>query len=126
MPEYEEPPVITADKLREWIQEAPGTLSQWEVSEVPIEEAPEGAEPGDVIIQIPPENERVEEPREDADPERARERTERERERVEEKIERERERAEEKLERERERAQERIERERERIRERIEGRRKPD
>lgn len=47
-----EPSVISMEKLREWLQNAPG-VGEFEVEEVPVEDAPPGLEPGDIIIETP-------------------------------------------------------------------------
>lgn len=51
-----EPSVISVDKLREWLRNAPG-VGEVDVEEVPVEDAPPGLEPGDIVIEVP-ENER--------------------------------------------------------------------
>ncbi|MBW3670099.1 MAG: PBP1A family penicillin-binding protein [Acidobacteria bacterium] len=49
-----EPSVISMEKLREWLQNAPG-VGEIEIEEVPVEEAPPGLEPGDIVIETPQE-----------------------------------------------------------------------
>ncbi len=49
-----EPSVISLEKLREWMQGAPG-VGEIEVEELPQEDAPPGLEPGDILIESPAE-----------------------------------------------------------------------
>jgi penicillin-binding protein 1B len=114
--DYQEPAVISLDKLREWMEEAPG-VEDVEVVIESVEDAPPGAQPGDIIIEypdeesdepsdLPPVTVPTAPPRAEPDEdrrEREQERTEREREREQERRERERERAEEDRERRQER-----------------------
>jgi penicillin-binding protein 1B len=114
--EYQEPAVISLDKLREWMEEAPG-VEDVEIVIESVEDAPPGSQPGDIIIEYPdvegdepadlprepvptsPPSDQTRGERDEDRREREQERAEREREREQERRERERERAEEKRER---------------------------
>lgn len=54
VPVYREPPVITVEQLREWVEEAPEELGEIEVEEESLEDAPPDEEPGEIIIEVPP------------------------------------------------------------------------
>lgn len=60
-----EPSVISLEKFREWLEDAPG-VDPSDVEPMEEEDAPPGAEPGDIIIEIPldpdPRDERGEPP----------------------------------------------------------------
>ena len=64
--EYEEPTIITIGQLKQWIDRAPGVLSEVEVIEEPVENAPEGSQPGEIIIEYEtePEPEQISSPEE--------------------------------------------------------------
>jgi penicillin-binding protein 1B len=53
--DFEEPPMITSDQLREWLADAPGVAGEldFDIELERAEEGPPGTRPGDIIIQLP-------------------------------------------------------------------------
>lgn len=59
--QFLEPSVISLEKLRQWIESSPG-VRDIEVESLPADEAPEGLEPGDIVIEYPADSPAQDEP----------------------------------------------------------------